>query len=76
MDLCYDLTVEKTTGLTISLLVVVQLIHRLTQADISFTKTAPLFFFPLLGYDRPKFTLMEHIGALIKQLQTVVELTF
>ena len=29
--------------------VVVQLIHRLTQADISYTATARLFFFPLLG---------------------------
>ena len=30
-------------------LVVVHLIHRLTQADISCTTTARLFFFPLLG---------------------------
>ena len=30
-------------------MVVVQLIHRLTQADISCTTTASLFFFPLLG---------------------------
>ena len=32
--------------------IVVQLIHRLTQADISCTTTARLFFFPLLEEDR------------------------
>ena len=32
-------------------LVIVQLIHRLTQADITCTTTARLFFFPLLAYE-------------------------
>ena len=32
---------------------VVQLIHRLTQADISCTTSARLFFFPLLGEQEP-----------------------
>ena len=34
-------------------LVIVQLIHRLTQADISCTKTARLLFFPLLDDIHP-----------------------
>ena len=41
---------EKRTSLTI-FSVVVQLIHRLTQTDISCTTTACLFFFPLLEHD-------------------------
>ena len=43
-------SVEKRTGLAIFVVVVVQLIHRLTQVDISFTTTAHLFFFPQLGH--------------------------
>ena len=39
------------------MLVVVQLIHRLAQADISYTTTARLFFFPLLGKKLTKNTL-------------------
>ena len=39
-------------------LVIVQLIHRLTHADITCTTTACLFFFPLLGYHREKNPLI------------------
>ena len=42
--------------------IVVQLIHRLTQVDISCTITASLFFFPLLGYDVFKFYLFDNLS--------------
>ena len=45
----YEQAVEKRTSLAI-FVVVVQLIHRLTQADISCTTMARLIFFPLLAY--------------------------
>ena len=38
-------------ALFVVVVVVVQLIHRLMQADISCTTTARLFFFPLLGHN-------------------------
>ena len=44
--------VEKRTKFS-HLLVVVQLIHRLTQADISCTTMLRLFFFPRLDLHQP-----------------------
>ena len=48
---CTDQEVEKEFGL---FLVAAQLIHRLTQADISCTTTAHLSFTPLLDTDNIK----------------------
>ena len=55
----------KRTSLAIHFLVVVQLIHRLAQADISCTTTARLFFFPLLAHGRPTWPILPLLIIMI-----------